>query len=44
MPVAAGTLGIPGFCDTQLANPRPHEKLAGSSADKSAVPPVAALQ
>src|SRR6267143_3419089 len=41
-PVAAGTLGIPGPCGTQPVRQRPHEKLAGSSVDKSAVLPVAA--
>src|SRR3979411_3023038 len=41
-PVAVGNLGIPGPCGTQPVRPRPHEKLAGSSVDKSAVLPVAA--
>src|SRR6266850_5807595 len=43
-PVAVGTPGIPGPCDTQPASPRPREKLAEWSADKSAVLPVAAPQ
>src|SRR5882724_6787537 len=40
-PVAVGTPGIPGPCDTPPASRKPREKLAGSSADRSAVPPVA---
>src|SRR6266478_3410441 len=43
-PVAAGTLGTPGPCDTRPASPKRHEKLAGWCADKSAVPPVAEPQ
>src|SRR5258708_5635138 len=39
-PVAVGTPGIPGPCDTQPASPKPHEKLAECSADTSAMPPV----
>src|SRR5207237_938437 len=42
--VAAGTAGTRGPCDSQRARPRPHEKPAGSSADTSAVLPVAAPQ
>src|SRR6266403_2143105 len=43
-PVAVGIPETPGPCDTRLASPKPREKLAGSSADKSAVLPVAEPQ